>query len=63
MPGLKYTVEKYGTGVCVDIYDINSVIKGIESIENHYSLFSENSTKLLRKFDMEKLLWEVFRKQ
>lgn len=51
IPGLKYTVEYSGAGICVDENDCMAIKKAIQSINENYGDFSKNSLKMNQEVD------------
>ena len=53
IPGLKYTVEKSNSGICVDTNDSNAIVNAINRIDKNYEEFSRNANAFYDDTNME----------
>ncbi len=59
VPGLVNTVEKSGSGVCVNFSDSNAIKKAIQRIVDQYSTFQKNARTFYESYDSHRTLRRV----
>lgn len=59
IPGLKYTIEYSGAGVCVDENNEADIIRGIKAIDENYNRYSMNSIKFCQSADNKLLIKNI----
>ena len=62
IPGLKYNVEKYNLGKCIDIYSEDSINEGLNDISEHYEEYMLNSKAFFYTTDVKMLIKEIIYK-
>lgn len=53
IPGLKYTVEAAGAGICSRMQDIDDIVRCLNSIDENYSDYSKQARKFFNSVDLE----------
>jgi len=61
LPGLEYTIGQAGAGLCVNFDDIEAIKSGIEYIDNHYDVMSNNALKFYDSFDLKASLNNIIK--
>ncbi len=56
VPGLKYTVETSGSGICVDEEDIQSIYNGYKRIIENHSKYRENALAFYKSANTKEIL-------
>ncbi len=59
IPGLKYTIESSGAGVCVDDSDVNSIINGIIKVDKEHDLFSARARFFYESADNKTMISQI----
>lgn len=59
VPGLKYAFDTTGCGVCIEDFEVDSICKAIETIEDNYETMSKNAEKYYDGTDIEKQLMDI----
>lgn len=59
IPGLKYTIEAFQMGLCVDLWDVTSVREKILEIDAQYTKYSLNSRSYYESIDVEKIVLDI----
>jgi len=58
-PPLKYTFKKWGIGEIVDLNDVDSIIKGIELIEQNYEERAIKCREFFNSIEMDRIVDEI----
>lgn len=61
IPGLVYSVESNQVGVCVDTYNVESIINGIRLLDRNHSFYQSNMKAFLEKSNIGVKINEVIR--
>lgn len=59
IPGLEYTIGKFGAGICTDLNDANKIITAIDTIDRNYEEYSKNATAFYDSYDIESELKRI----
>lgn len=59
IPGLRYTVGQYASGLCIDMNNPEEIKDAIEEIEKNYSTYSHNALKMYKSCDITEIINEV----
>jgi glycosyltransferase involved in cell wall biosynthesis len=53
IPGLKYTVGKYNSGLCIDTNNVNEIKKAVDEINKHYEFYSNNAKLMFDDYSVK----------
>lgn len=59
VPGLKYSFDTTGCGICIDKFEVDSICDAVKIIENNYEKMSKNSYGYYVGTDLEKQLISI----
>lgn len=61
IPGLYYTVDRYGAGICTNMDSIEEIKNAIRTIDEQYDKYKQNAFLFYESFDLKKELVETIR--
>lgn len=59
VPGLKYSFDTTGCGICIDKFEADTICDAVKQIESNYDEMSKNSFKYYTETDLEKQLISI----
>lgn len=62
IPGLHYTVEDSGAGLCIDMDDPDEIVDAVNTIDRKYDLYSKKAQEMYNSVDLGAIINNIIKK-